>query len=898
MSGEITLIAKIIPKNAAFNDIVDSTNVGVDSSSFSGNLSLVDNTVQKALETLDTVINSTGPQGPTGSTGPKGDTGPIGPTGPSAGSGAVSSVFTRTGDVVAETDDYTWAQIDKTTSDISDITTRSHISLTDIGTYIHTDIDTHIDDTNIHNYAKTPGSVLFAGSDGMITEDNSYFFYNPTVHQLRVGDVVVNENYNSTSAPLIAASWDAQYVQIYVQNRAASPYGMGLLVAAADDSGGTLSDTRSNILGIASSVFAHPYFTFLQPHDGFLCAVGGDEIIGALHPTKKVIIATGGSGIDNVRMWIADDKVSIFANLETESVPALEAVNWTATNGFSAGSGVITCVDDIDDSTIEPSAATWVEAGETYKIEITASAVTGTINYTLGSVAGIPITATTITDYITASDTGKFIITATAGATCTITSISIRQLVSDTGNLQVGGDIAFGSKLSTLTGSGILTANSDGVATFDEIPLLPATNPTSDNQAVRKGYVDTVLQGLYPIFNCRLATTVHGTLATSYKDGDTIDSEVLVDGDIILIKNQNDETENGFYIVNTSGAPNRVTGYDTGDTLLRGTYTSIEEGSINFRTSWVMYAPDATVGTDDILFRQNYVSQPPYTGSNGVQVVDFDIQTDLSDTYPSLEITDGGLRVKVDSISVDRTSNGLVVGLSDTNPSLEITDGGLRTKVDDSSIERSASGLQVKALGVTSGMLAGSIPDSKLSQIVSAGKVDGSTAITGVIPIANLATGTPDGTKFIRDDGTLVTPSGGSGGSVDSVVAGTNISVDSTDPANPIVSSTFTNTIPYAEVPSGLVNNSNLVYTLAHTPTYPANVIVVLDGVTQYYGVDYTVSGSTITFVTAPVTSSTIFAYYGSTNATAAQFAGLSKITVGTVQPISPSVGDIWIDTN
>lgn len=29
---------------------------------------------------------------------------------------------------------------------------------------------------------------------------------------------------------------------------------------------------------------------------------------------------------------------------------------------------------------------------------------------------------------------------------------------------------------------------------------------------------------------------------------------------------------------------------------------------------------------------------------------------------------------------------------------------------------------------------------------------------TDVIPIANIATGTPDGTKFVRDDGTLVTP--------------------------------------------------------------------------------------------------------------------------------------------
>lgn len=32
---------------------------------------------------------------------------------------------------------------------------------------------------------------------------------------------------------------------------------------------------------------------------------------------------------------------------------------------------------------------------------------------------------------------------------------------------------------------------------------------------------------------------------------------------------------------------------------------------------------------------------------------------------------------------------------------------------------------------------------------------------TNLIPISDIATGTPDGTKFIRDDGTLATPSGG-----------------------------------------------------------------------------------------------------------------------------------------
>lgn len=67
---------------------------------------------------------------------------------------------------------------------------------------------------------------------------------------------------------------------------------------------------------------------------------------------------------------------------------------------------------------------------------------------------------------------------------------------------------------------------------------------------------------------------------------------------------------------------------------------------------------------------------------------------------------------------------------------------------------------------------------------------------------------------------------------------------------------------PYAEVPSGTVNSSNTAFTLAHTPASSASVMVILDGGLQYSGVDYTVSGSTITFTTAPTTGTSIFVYY------------------------------------
>lgn len=63
---------------------------------------------------------------------------------------AVTSVFSRTGAVTAASNDYTWAQIDKTTSSIADITTKSHTALSDKGTNTHAQIDTAVSNSVSH----------------------------------------------------------------------------------------------------------------------------------------------------------------------------------------------------------------------------------------------------------------------------------------------------------------------------------------------------------------------------------------------------------------------------------------------------------------------------------------------------------------------------------------------------------------------------------------------------------------------------------------------------------------------------------------------------------------------------------------------------------------------------
>lgn len=64
-----------------------------------------------------------------------GSTGWRAPTGGGGGGGAVDAVFGRTGTVVAATNDYTWAQINKATSSLADITTRNASALTEDSTH-------------------------------------------------------------------------------------------------------------------------------------------------------------------------------------------------------------------------------------------------------------------------------------------------------------------------------------------------------------------------------------------------------------------------------------------------------------------------------------------------------------------------------------------------------------------------------------------------------------------------------------------------------------------------------------------------------------------------------------------------------------------------------------------
>ena len=203
------------------------------------------------------------------------------------------------------------------------------------------------------------------------------------------------------------------------------------------------------------------------------------------------------------------------------------------------------------------------------------------------------------------------------------------------------------------------------------------------NQSVaNKAYVDQVAQGLDTKPSCLVATTAN--LSATYNNG-TAGVGATLTADIngafsvddvspsvsarILVKDQTDASENGIYVLSTVGDGStdyvltRATPEDQPSELSGGSFVFVEEGTIGSNNGYTFTHTGApTFGTTDL---------------------------DVSQFSGAGQITAGAGLVKAGNTI-------------DTNP-------------DNSSIEVSGDQIRVKALGVTSAMLAGAIASNKLA---------------------------------------------------------------------------------------------------------------------------------------------------------------------------------------
>jgi len=116
--------------------------------------------------------------------------------------------------------------------------------------------------------------------------------------------------------------------------------------------------------------------------------------------------------------------------------------------------------------------------------------------------------------------------------------------------------------------------------------VINVATPSASLDAANKMYVDNVAAGVAWKNAVRAATTVNGTLATAFANGQVIDGVTLVTGDRILLKNQTAGADNGIYNVQASGAPIRASDADIAAELLQAA-VMVQEGSTQADTLWV-----------------------------------------------------------------------------------------------------------------------------------------------------------------------------------------------------------------------------------------------------------------------------------------------------------------------
>jgi len=185
-------------------------------------------------------------------------------------------------------------------------------------------------------------------------------------------------------------------------------------------------------------------------------------------------------------------------------------------------------------------------------------------------------------------------------------------------------------------------------------------NPDADTDAANKGYVDSVAQGLDVKASVVAATTVAGTLATSFENGSVVDGVTLATGNRLLIKNQADQTQNGIYVVAASGAPARSSDMNEGSEF-PGAFVFVEQGTTNGDTGWVCTNnPPVTLGSTNIVFSQ-FSGAGTYTASNGV-VLNGTVFSFAPRSGYGLQTGSSGAEIKLATTSGLNLSSDLAVG--------------------------------------------------------------------------------------------------------------------------------------------------------------------------------------------------------------------------------------------
>ena len=121
------------------------------------------------------------------------------------------------------------------------------------------------------------------------------------------------------------------------------------------------------------------------------------------------------------------------------------------------------------------------------------------------------------------------------------------------------------------------------------------------SQKAIRTYIDSLLSGYRWRVPVRVVSTSDGDIATAYAAGQTVDGVVLVAGDRVLLAGQSTASQNGIYVVNSSGAPTRSTDADHGSELPSAT-VMVSSGTANADSQWTCTNDSVVLGSTSVSF--------------------------------------------------------------------------------------------------------------------------------------------------------------------------------------------------------------------------------------------------------------------------------------------------------
>jgi hypothetical protein len=415
--------------------------------------------------------------------------------------------------------------------------------------------------------------------------------------------------------------------------------------------------------------------------------------INLLTETLKI---TGGTGIATAlsgdTMTISFDNNAVFNGLDmngTELVLDADAdTSITAdtddTIHFKIGGNdritFTTGIIDVKNDGAQSAIRLYCESSNAHYAQLQAPAhadFSGNQTYTLPSSAGT---------LVGQGDTGTVSNAMIANSSITIGSDAInlgatRTDINGLTSLDVDNITVDGNTISTTNTNGdlVLDPNGSGDIDVNTSKIVNVTDPTANQDAATKAYVDSVANGLDVKDSVKVATAAAlaavtynngaGTLTADANGALTVDGVTMAVDDRILVKDQASAVQNGIYKVTATGGASavfvltRTPDADTAAELTGGTFFFAEEGTANADNGYVAtHNGTPTFGSTNITFAQ-------FSGAGQISAGD----------------------------ALTKTGNTLNVA------------------VDDSSIEVNSDALRVKASGITNAMLAGSIAISKLS---------------------------------------------------------------------------------------------------------------------------------------------------------------------------------------